>query len=391
MMLAPSRIYYSQDSISNKFGKSTKHAGVLIGETLDKLLTGECSIHDIKTIQVLFRNGRYLTADNRRLWIFKKLEELGECTEIPIRMTRYINPQKNVTGSTIRVRGNPGGHLWRTWNDRPSSSTERNSDLSESDNQLLMSLPRMSLSSEVTKRLPPSKLYYSESHIRCQLPELVKDIKMICNGQFPYTGVELKVYQYDDKYCALDNEMLWKLRVGEKFQKCSYIKFHVVAIPSCTSNSYFSEELHIESERSSFFFDFSQTIRELPTLETVHLELSKISYSASFIPDHYNGKSIVSSLADFMENQEALLVVKNGDTLYTLENRKLWIHKQISKIKRQPQKITVHIKMEMDSNMLRYFTSNFISPHSTAVKFMEVYPHLDHEKTFFDFLQRDDY
>lgn len=92
-----------------------------------------------------------------------------------------------------------------------------------------------------------------------------------------------------------------------------------------------------------------------------------------------------------MENQEALLVVKNGDTLYTLENRKLWIYKQISKIKRQPQKITVHIKMEMDSNMLRYFTSNFISPHSTAVKFMEVYPHLDHEKTFFDFLQRDDY
>uniref|UniRef100_A0A8W8JE73 Uncharacterized protein n=1 Tax=Magallana gigas TaxID=29159 RepID=A0A8W8JE73_MAGGI len=89
-------IYYSQDSISNKFGKSTEHAGVLIGETLDKLLTGECSIHDIKTIQVVFRNGRYLTADNRRLWIFKKLEELGECTEIPIRMTRYINPQKNV-------------------------------------------------------------------------------------------------------------------------------------------------------------------------------------------------------------------------------------------------------------------------------------------------------
>lgn len=52
--------------------KSTEHAGVLIGETLDKLLTGECNIHDIKTIQVMFRNGMYLTADNRRLWIFKK-------------------------------------------------------------------------------------------------------------------------------------------------------------------------------------------------------------------------------------------------------------------------------------------------------------------------------
>lgn len=36
--------------------------------------------------------------------------------------------------------------------------------------------------------------------------------------------------------------------------------------------------------------------------------------------------------------------------------------------------------MEMDSNMLRYFTSNFISPHSTTVKFMEVYPHYDQRK-----------
>lgn len=234
MMLAPSRIYYSQDSISNKFGKSTEHAGVLIGETLDKLLTGECSIHDIKTIQVVFRNGMYLTADNRRLWIFKKLEQLGQCTEIPIRMTHYINPQKNVTGSTIIVRGNPGGHLWRTWNDRPSSSTEQNSDPSESGNQLLlMSFPRMSLSSEVTKRLPPSKLYYSESHIQCKLPELEKDIKKICTGQFPFTDVEMKVYQYDDKYCALDNEMLWKLRVAEKFYKisrCCYAKLYELSI-----------------------------------------------------------------------------------------------------------------------------------------------------------------
>lgn len=125
-------------------------------------------------------------------------------------------------------------------------------------------------------------------------------------------------------------------------------------------------------------------------METVHLNSSKISYSASSIPDHYNGQSIVASLVDSMENPEALLIVKNGDELYTLENRKLWIHKQISKTKRQPPKITVHIKMEMDSNMLRYFTSNLISPHSTTVKFREVYPHLDYEKTLFDFLQRDD-
>lgn len=302
-MLALSRIYFSQDSISNRFGRSTKHAGVLIGETLDKLLTGECSIHDIKTIQVMFRNGMYLTADNRRLWIFKKLEEVGECTEIPMRITHYINPRKNVTESTIRVRGNPGGHLWRTWNERPSSSTEQNSDLPESDNQLLlMSLPRMSLSSEVTKRLPPSKFYYSESHIPCKLPELEKDIKKICTGLFPFTDVELKVYQYDDKYCALDNEMLWKLRVAEKFQKCSSIKFQVVAVPSCTSYPYFSEELHIDSKKKSFFFTFCKCIMKLPTLETVQIDSSKISYSITRISDIYNKKPIVASLVDFRKN-----------------------------------------------------------------------------------------
>lgn len=91
MKLAPSEIHYSQDSISNRFGKSTQHSGVLIGETLDKILTGDCSIFDINTIQVVRRNGVYLTADNRRLWIFKKLEEMGECTEIPVHMTHYTN------------------------------------------------------------------------------------------------------------------------------------------------------------------------------------------------------------------------------------------------------------------------------------------------------------
>lgn len=55
MMLAPSRIYFSQDSISNKFRKSTEHAGILIGETLDKILTGECIIHDIDPIRVVRR------------------------------------------------------------------------------------------------------------------------------------------------------------------------------------------------------------------------------------------------------------------------------------------------------------------------------------------------
>lgn len=56
MKLDPSKIHYSQDSILNRFGKSTKHVGILIGDTLDKSLTGECNIFDINTIQVERRN-----------------------------------------------------------------------------------------------------------------------------------------------------------------------------------------------------------------------------------------------------------------------------------------------------------------------------------------------
>lgn len=129
---------------------------------------------------------------------------------------------------------------------------------------------------------------------------------------------------------------------------------------------------------------------KLLTLETVQVDSSKISYSTSRLSDIYNKKSIVAALVDLRKNPEALSVVKNDGELFTLENRKLWIYKHISKIERRPPKITVHIKMEMDFNMLRYFTSNFISPHSTTVKFEEVYRHSAMEKTFLDFLQRED-
>lgn len=63
MWLAPSEIYYSQDS--NRFGKSTEHAGVLIGETLDDILSGAIStcIYDIDTIEVVNRYGVYISGE----------------------------------------------------------------------------------------------------------------------------------------------------------------------------------------------------------------------------------------------------------------------------------------------------------------------------------------
>ena len=67
--------------------------------------------------------GNWMTADNRRLWVFKHLERLGKCSEIPVRITRYIAPGKINTQSNgmhinIRNGGNPGGY----WHLKPSVS-----------------------------------------------------------------------------------------------------------------------------------------------------------------------------------------------------------------------------------------------------------------------------
>lgn len=109
LSLFPSDIRYTQDSIGNTFGRCTSHADTLIGETLDDLLLRRCSIYDIPRISVIRRSGKYYSADNRRLWVFKTLEELRECDEIPVfEIDEYdIPPMKWTTyndGETLNVR-----------------------------------------------------------------------------------------------------------------------------------------------------------------------------------------------------------------------------------------------------------------------------------------------
>ncbi|XP_048766617.2 uncharacterized protein LOC125673824 [Ostrea edulis] len=104
-----------QDSISNHFGNYTVHCNKLIGETLDDILCEKCSVHDIPIISVTRRRTLWVTADNRRLWIFKKLQTLGKCEKITVKVTFSINPKKCCVQPNIRVRGHEGGHLWRSW------------------------------------------------------------------------------------------------------------------------------------------------------------------------------------------------------------------------------------------------------------------------------------
>lgn len=75
-----------------------------------------------------------------------------------------------------------------------------------------------------------------------------KDIKRICTGKYRFGDEWIEVYEFDGIYCAINNELLWKLRVAEKFQEFCRVKAKIVAIPKRTSYPYLSDELHLDSE-----------------------------------------------------------------------------------------------------------------------------------------------
>ncbi|KAL4230017.1 hypothetical protein ACF0H5_010404 [Mactra antiquata] len=121
MRLRPSKIRYSQDSISNRFCD-----GELIGEVLDDLCDKRIRKRDIPMIEVALVNGKWYTADNRRLWVFRKLEELGKCRKIPVDEIDEIPPYKMTTqnnGKDVRVRGYPGGEWIRELESSSSDSS----------------------------------------------------------------------------------------------------------------------------------------------------------------------------------------------------------------------------------------------------------------------------
>ena len=110
MYLRPSEIRFSQDSISNKFDYPNNS----IGDTLDDLIKGQIRITDIPNISVKNVDGNWVSADNRRLWVFKHLELFGKCETIQVIETRHIPPFKNSSkndGLSVKIRGggNPGG------------------------------------------------------------------------------------------------------------------------------------------------------------------------------------------------------------------------------------------------------------------------------------------
>ncbi|KAH3781499.1 hypothetical protein DPMN_159329 [Dreissena polymorpha] len=123
MNIRPSEMYYSQDSINIYFDKRSPHNRKRIGETLNDICEGRCRVSSIPTITVVYRYGKWVTADNRRLWVFRELERLGKCDSIYVHIGSFIPPRKLTSyncGVSIRVRGDPGGY----WNRQVRSSRQ---------------------------------------------------------------------------------------------------------------------------------------------------------------------------------------------------------------------------------------------------------------------------
>jgi hypothetical protein len=55
----------------------------------------------------------WVSADNRRLWIFKTLESLGRLDKITVKVTKCIDRIKGVVKRDATIRGDPGGRVYR--------------------------------------------------------------------------------------------------------------------------------------------------------------------------------------------------------------------------------------------------------------------------------------
>ncbi|KAK3596174.1 hypothetical protein CHS0354_010710 [Potamilus streckersoni] len=133
--LYPSEIRFSQKAINTMFDRRSLHSYRSIGQTLDDLCEGRCKISDIPRISVCQHDGEWYTKDNRRLWVFKQLEALGNCGKITVNVVQKseIDSRKFSTENNgrsvefIKLRSSsPGGdqhHITTLFDTPPPNET----------------------------------------------------------------------------------------------------------------------------------------------------------------------------------------------------------------------------------------------------------------------------
>jgi len=79
-MILPSEVRYTQDSIGGRFMD-----GKYLSDTFELLLSGQLSVADIPCIEIAYRDGAWwAVTGNRRLYLYRRLQQLGLVSEIPV-------------------------------------------------------------------------------------------------------------------------------------------------------------------------------------------------------------------------------------------------------------------------------------------------------------------
>lgn len=109
--LRPSDIRFSQSSISSKFKDGTS-----IGQLLDDIYFGRCFASAVSQIEVSSIEGQWVSADNRRLWVFKQLEKVGRVDFISVKVVKKLYQGKLTSennGLDVEIRnGRPKGEVY---------------------------------------------------------------------------------------------------------------------------------------------------------------------------------------------------------------------------------------------------------------------------------------
>ena len=92
IQLRPKEIYFTHSKISDTFTGCNKK----LEETLEELITDISHIKNIPLIRVQTADGKkYISMNNRRLWVFKQLEARGLITEIDVYVEFIKKDSKN--------------------------------------------------------------------------------------------------------------------------------------------------------------------------------------------------------------------------------------------------------------------------------------------------------
>lgn len=82
--IKPSTIYFTHSKIRKQF----TGCGKMLNETLEELASGKTQISSIPTIKVYTDGTNFYSMNNRRLWVFKELENRGLIDTISV----YLEP-----------------------------------------------------------------------------------------------------------------------------------------------------------------------------------------------------------------------------------------------------------------------------------------------------------